>query len=137
MAAGPLSFFSTNPMINFPELSRREALQNIAGGMGSLALSNLLEAAPALPPRFPAKVKRIIHLFMNGGPFQCDLFDPKPEANKYAGERPPAADLRTERPTGGLMAVPFEFQRHGVSGLEISELLPHTARPADDLCVIR
>ncbi len=118
-------------------LNRRQALGTVAGGMGTLALSDLLQAAPALAPRFPAKAKRIIHLFMNGGPFQCDLFDPKPEANKHAGQRPPAADLRTERPTGALMAVPFEFGRHGSSGLEISDLLPHTARHADDLCVIR
>ena len=120
-----------------PVINRRQALHSIAGGMGALALTDLLEAAPALAPRFPAKAKRIIHLFMNGGPFQCDLFDPKPEANKYAGQRPPAADLRTERPTGALMAVPFEFGRHGASGLPMSELLPHTARHADDLCVIR
>jgi uncharacterized membrane protein len=124
-------------MMYFPEINRRQALCRVAGGMGTLALSDLLEAAPALAPRFPAKAKRIIHLFMNGGPFQCDLFDPKPEANKYAGQRPPAADLRTERPTGALMAVPFAFQRHGASGLELSELLPHTARHADELCVIR
>jgi hypothetical protein len=105
--------------------------------MGALALGDLLQAAPAQAPRFPAKAKRIIHLFMNGGPFQCDLFDPKPEANKHAGQRPPAADLRTERPTGALMAVPFAFKQHGSSGLPVSELLPHTARLADDLCVIR
>lgn len=121
----------------FSTLNRRQALHTIAGGMGTLAMSDLLRAGPALAPRFPARAKRIIHLFMNGGPFQCDLFDPKPEANKYAGQRPPAADLRTERPTGALMEVPFAFQRHGASGLQISELLPHTARFADDLCVIR
>jgi hypothetical protein len=120
-----------------PEINRREALSRVAGGMGTLALSDLLQAAPALAPRFPAKAKRIIHLFMNGGPFQCDLFDPKPEANKHAGRRPPAADLRTERPTGALMAVPFAFRRHGASGLELSELLPLTAQHADELCVIR
>jgi hypothetical protein len=120
-----------------PVLNRRQALCKFAGGMGALALTDLLQAAPALAPRFPAKAKRIIHLFMNGGPFQCDLFDPKPEANRLAGQRPPAADLRTERPTGALMAVPFEFNNHGSSGLQISELLPHTARHADDLCVIR
>jgi hypothetical protein len=123
--------------MTFPEMNRRQALSRVAGGMGALALTDLLQAAPALAPRFPAKAKRIIHLFMNGGPFQCDLFDPKPEANKYAGQRPPAADLRTERPTGALMAVPFQFARHGSSGLEMSELLPHTAKHADDLCVIR
>ena len=74
---------------------------------------------------------------MNGGPFQCDMFDPKPEINRLAGTRPAGADLRTERPTGALMAVPFEFAKHGQSGLEISELLPNTAACADELCVIR
>jgi hypothetical protein len=121
----------------FHTSNRRDALRGIAAGMGSLALCDLLQAAPAQPPRFAPKAKRIIHLFMNGGPFQCDLFDPKPEANKLAGQRPPAADLRTERPTGALMGVPFAFRQHGHSGLEISELLPLTAGHADDLCVIR
>ncbi|MEY4565724.1 MAG: hypothetical protein RLY14_694, partial [Planctomycetota bacterium] len=88
-------------------------------------------------PQFAPKAKRIIHLFMNGGPFQCDLFDPKPDLNRFAGQKPAGADLRTERPTGVLMAVPFKYSRHGESGLEVSELLPMTAKCADDLCVIR
>jgi hypothetical protein len=74
---------------------------------------------------------------MNGGPFQCDLFDPKPALNKFAGQKPPGADLRTERPTGALMGVPFKFSQHGQSGLPISELLPNLSRHADELCVIR
>jgi hypothetical protein len=74
---------------------------------------------------------------MNGGPFQCDLFDPKPDLNRFAGQKPAGADLRTERPTGVLMAVPFQFSKHGESGLEVSELLPMTAKCADELCVIR
>jgi hypothetical protein len=74
---------------------------------------------------------------MNGGPFQCDLFDPKPDLNRFAGQKPAGADLRTERPTGVLMAVPFKFSKHGESGLEVSELLPKTAKCADELCVIR
>ncbi len=118
-------------------LSRRHALQTVAAGLGTAALADLLEAAPARAPQFAPRAKRIIHLFMNGGPFQCDLFDPKPEVNRNAGTRPAGADLRTERPTGALMPVPFTFQRHGQSGLELSELLPLTAGHADDLCVIR
>jgi hypothetical protein len=105
--------------------------------MGTFALADLLEAAPVRAPHFAPKVRRIIHLFMNGGPFQCDLFDPKPELNRRAGTRPPGADLRTERPTGMLLGVPFGFEKHGQSGLEISELLPLTARHADSLCVLR
>lgn len=86
---------------------------------------------------FPAKAKRVIHLFMNGGPFQADLFDPKPALQKYAGTRPPGADLLTERPTGGLLPSPFQFHAHGESGLPVSELLPKLARHIDDICVLR
>ncbi len=118
-------------------ITRRQAVHRIAAGMGTAALADILHAAPARPPHIAPRAKRVIHLFMNGGPFQCDLFDPKPEANKYAGQRPAGADLRTERPTGALMAVPFHFEQHGKSGIPISELLPMTARHADDLCVIR
>lgn len=124
--------------------TRRQALQSTGAGLGMLALANLLgqdasgsAMAMGAEPHFQPKAKRIIHLFMNGGPFQCDLFDPKPALNKFAGQKPEGADLRTERPTGSLMAVPFEYCHHGESGLEISELLPYTANLADDLCVIR
>jgi len=124
--------------------TRRQALQSTGAGLGMLALANLLgqeatgsPTALGVEPHFPPKVKRIIHLFMNGGPFQCDLFDPKPALNKFAGQKPEGADLRTERPTGALMAVPFEYCHHGQSGLQISELLPFTSQLADDLCVIR
>jgi hypothetical protein len=74
---------------------------------------------------------------MNGGPFQGDFFDPKPALNQFAGQRPAEVELRTENQTGGLMAVPFGYQRHGTSGLEISELLPRFAQHADELCVLR
>ena len=123
--------------------SRRQMVQALGGGFGSLALAQLhastASTAPTQPllPHFAPKAKHIIHLFMNGGPFQCDLFDPKPALNKFAGQKPPGADLRTERPTGALMGVPFKFSQHGQSGLPISELLPNLSRHADDLCVIR
>lgn len=123
--------------------SRRQMVQALGGGFGALALAQLhASAAIATPtqpllPHFAPKAKHIIHLFMNGGPFQCDLFDPKPALNKFAGQKPPGADLRTERPTGALMGVPFKFSQHGQSGLPISELLPNLSRHADDLCVIR
>ncbi len=74
---------------------------------------------------------------MNGGPFGPDFFDPKPALKKFVGQRPEGADLRTERPTGGLMDVPYAYSQHGQSGLPISELLPMTAQHADDLCVLR
>ena len=119
--------------------TRRQMLQSVGGGLGMLALADLLNAAPATPraAHFAPKAKRIIHLFMNGGPFQCDLFDPKPDLNRLAGTKPPGADLRTERPTGALMAVPFKFAKRGQSGVEVSDLLPQTAQCIDDICVLR
>jgi hypothetical protein len=123
-----------------PRLNRRDALCTLGGGLGALALADALQAAPKssqVGPHFAPRAKRIIHLFMNGGPFQCDLFDPKPDLNRFAGQKPEGADLRTERPTGTLMAVPFKFAKHGESGVEVSDLLPHTAKCIDDICVLR
>ncbi|MFT4548601.1 MAG: hypothetical protein ACI9MB_002554, partial [Verrucomicrobiales bacterium] len=88
-------------------------------GLGSLALSSLFsDQAAATPllnpltpkqPHFPARAKRVIHLFMNGGPSQVDTFDPKPELTKYDGKKIPL-DLRTERPTGAALKSPYSFQ---------------------------
>ena len=134
-------------------VSRREMLHRFGTGLGALGLAGLVAnnsvfASPgpgavssnplsAKPPMFAPRAKRIIHLFMNGGPSQVDTFDPKPMLTKYDGQRPPAADLKTERKTGGLMKSPFRFDKHGQSGIEISELFPLLSRRADDLCVIR
>jgi hypothetical protein len=118
--------------------SRRQMIQALGGGLGMLGLAPLLEgAAAARGPHFRPRARRVIQLFMNGGPFQADFFDPKPALNRYAGQRPAAVELRTENPTAGLMAVPFRYARHGQSGLEISDALPLLARHADELCVIR
>ena len=95
------------------------------------------DAGPRVGLHFPGRAKRVIHLFMNGGPFQGDFFDPKPALRKYAGQRPESADLRTERRTGGLLPSPFRYRQHGESGLPVSELLPLTARCIDDICVLR
>ncbi len=127
---------------SFRRPTRRQMIQALGGGLGLLGLADVLAseagAAPAAAgPHFKPRAKRIIQLFMNGGPFQADLFDPKPSINKYAGQRPEAVQLRTENQTGGLMPVPFQYRKHGQSGLEISELLPHLARCADDLCILR
>jgi hypothetical protein len=116
---------------------RRHWLQQTGSTLGALAVAQGLDLHASTGPHFAPRAMRIIHLFMNGGPFQCDLFDPKPDLNRFAGQKPPGADLRTERPTGNLMAVPFRFSQHGESGLPVSELLPRTARLADELCVIR
>lgn len=133
-------------------LTRRAALTRLGTGLGVLGLAHLLgdqgllaDAAPARavsplapkPSHFRPRAKRLIHLFMNGGPSQVDTFDPKPALARYHGQRPPGSALRTERGTAGLMRSPFRFQRHGESGLEISEIFPHLSRHADELCVIR
>ena len=119
-------------------IDRRTALKRFGGGLGSLGLASALQAAGDFGPRthFAQRAKRVIHLFMNGGPFGPDFFEPKPALTKYHGQRPEGADLRTERPTGGLMAAPYAYANHGKSGLPISELLPLTARHADELCVL-
>src|SRR4051794_30103844 len=96
--------------------TRREMIRALGGGLGALGLAGALEARPHFAP----KARRIIQLFMNGGPFGPDLFDPKPAINRFAGQRPGAVELRTENRTGGLMPVPFAFRRHGASGLEVS-----------------
>jgi len=113
-------------------------LGKLGGGLGAVGLAGLLaEQAAAAGTHFAPRAKRVIQLFMNGGPFQGDLFDPKPALKKFAGERPAEVDLRTERKTAGLLPSPFKYSRHGESGLEISELLPQLARHADELCVLR
>ena len=129
----------TNPMEPLA-CTRREMLQRLGGGVGTLGLAALLApTATAAPggPHFKPKAKRVIHLFMNGGPFGPDFLDPKPAITKFAGQRPKEVDLRTERPTAGLLDVPFKFKKYGQSGLEMSELLPHLSAHADELCVLR
>lgn len=140
-------------------LSRRAALQRAGFGFGALAASDLLRAAgdatvgdlagaameaplAVRHPHFPARAKRVIHLFMNGGPSQIDTFDPKPELARLDGKELPDSIKETLQPVqrkraGTVWASPFQFSKHGESGLEISELYPHVARHADKLCVIR
>ena len=126
--------------------TRREFLWQAGGGFAGLALTDLLasQALGASPPagktpHFPAKAKHCVFLFMNGGPSQVDTFDPKPLLEKYHG-MPYTGDSKVGsngRAVGHLMQSPFEFKNHGQSGLPISSLFPHTAKFADDLCVIR
>lgn len=129
-------------------LTRRELLQRCGTGLGALAFAQLAGEAtradektaanPLAPkaPHFAPKVKRVIHLFMNGGPSRVDTFDPKPMLDKYDG-KPLPIHLKTERKTGVGFASPWKFQKHGQSGIEVSELFPHVAKHVDDLCVIR
>src|SRR6476659_4081760 len=124
------------PLDDAAALTRRQMIRSLGGGLGGVALAALLADA-AQKPHFRPRARRVIQLFMNGGPFGPDLFDPKPAINKHAGQRPKAVSLRTENPTGGLMPVPCSFAKCGRSGLEISDALPRLQRHADDLCVIR
>jgi len=106
-----------------------------------LGLSSLLAAERPLGhytgKSTPGKAKRVISLFLAGGPSQVDLFDPKPSLLKYQGQRPGSVDLRTERQTGGLMPSPFAFAKRGKNGIDVSEILPKLGAVIDDVCVIR
>lgn len=137
-----------NPHMNDLHLPRRHFLSQCGMGFGLSALAPLLSSSllqgkgvnPMAPkgPHFAPKAKRVIHLFMNGGPSHMDTFDPKPELNKWHGKLlPEESRFKTERKTGAAFGSPFAFKRYGQSGLPVSELFPHVAKHADDLCVIR
>ena len=127
-------------MIERARLSRRHLLSTCGAGFGAIALGDLLcrdAAAGQVPLHFPARAKRVIHLFMNGGPSHVDTFDPKPALARLDGKTAPTKNLRTERPTGHVLNTSFKFQSHGESGLEVSELFANTAKHIDEICVIR
>jgi hypothetical protein len=91
-------------------------------------------------PHHEPKAKAVIHLFMNGGPSQVDLFDPKPELDKHHGEpyfAKIAQDVSSPESAGGLLRSPFKFKQHGDSGIWLSEVMPHLAREVDNIAVIR
>ena len=104
-----------------------------------LALAGMSKSAQSAPvPHFAPKAKRVVHLFMNGGPSQVDTFDPKPMLTQWHGKPLPVKNFRTERHTGHAMGSPYKFKRYGQSGLPVSEIFAKTAAAAaDDLCVIR
>jgi hypothetical protein len=135
-------------------LSRRQMLARCGTGFGVLALGSVLDQAglltgparaesaafPLAPraPHFTAKARRVVHLFMNGGPSQVDTFDPKPALDRYHGQPLPLNNLRTERKTGAAMRSPFKFQPYGQSGIRVSELFAKTASlHIDDMAIIR
>jgi hypothetical protein len=129
-------------------LSRRELLARCANGFGLIGLAAVLADAaradtPAdplavRPPHFPAVAKRLIFLFMSGGPSHVDTFDPKPRLQQDSGKPLPFAMPKLVRTrTGNLLGSPWKFAKHGQSGTEVSELFPHVAKCVDDLCVIR
>ncbi|MCA9150455.1 MAG: DUF1501 domain-containing protein [Planctomycetales bacterium] len=139
-----------------PTRSRRDFLKRAGLGFGALAYADMLARnglsdetiAQSVPqqqlsrqPMAAPTAKSIIFLFMEGGPSHIDLFDPKPEVNRLAGQSLPPSIPRVITAMGEveapLLAAPRTWQRHGQSGLWVSEWLPHTAQHADDLCVIR
>jgi len=128
-------------------LTRRDLLHRCGMGFAALGLAGLLDGsagaavtdmAPLAPkgPHLPARAKRVIHIFANGGASHVDTFDPKPALAANAG-KPLPRNLRTERKTGAAFPSPFKFHKHGKSGIEVSELFPHVAESIDELCVIR
>ncbi|GAA4466935.1 DUF1501 domain-containing protein [Novipirellula rosea] len=139
-------------IINPISQDRRTFLGSAGIGLGSIALNTLLQEESATAadaklgsqqPHFPSTVKNVIFLFMSGGPGHMDTFDPKPQLSAMEGEYVPdsiGANVPNIPRSGvgsKLMASPFGFKKYGESGIEVSDLLPHTARHVDDLCVIR
>lgn len=132
------------------DLSRRELLAHVGCGFGALALNGLLAGeAQAVhergldpyagrSPHYEPRAKRVIFLYMPGGPSHVDLLDPKPRLAVDNGKPLPFEKPKLERTrTGNLLASPWKFTRHGASGIEVSELLPGLASRIDDVCVIR
>lgn len=128
-------------------LTRRDLLARSACGFGSLALAGLCaqqsaaEMVNPLAARLPhlaPRAKRVIFVFMQGGPSQVDTFDPKPKLTRDDRKKVPFMNARTRKPVDEtLMKSPWTFQQYGESGIWVSELFPHLARQVDDLCVIR
>src|SRR5258706_14799894 len=135
-------------------LNRRQMLKRFASGFGMLGLAGLLaedfvssaladaaaSASPLLikPPHFPARAKRVIFLFMSGGPSHVDTFDPKPRLALDNGKPLPFEKPKLERTrTGNLLASPYKFKKYGQCGTEVSELFPNLATCVDDIGLIR
>ncbi len=135
------------------DLKRRWFVQQCGIGLGHIALTSLLaseataqqaggDPLSAKAPHFAPRAKNVILLFMGGGPSQFELFDYKPTLERLDGTLPPPELLQGYRaafinPNSKLLGPKFKFAKHGESGAELSELLPHTAKVVDDLCIIR
>jgi hypothetical protein len=148
---------ATSGLLGGQAISRRWFLRDCGIGVGKLALAGLLTDAlgrrvlaapgainPLAPkePHFPGKARAVIHLFMAGAPSQLDLFDNKPELSKLEGKPLPPSVIMGQRyafirPDAAVLGPQFKFVRHGQAGTELSEILPHLGRVADDICVIR
>ena len=140
------------------EVTRRHFLRDCGVGLGKIALAGLLTDSlagrvrgdvpaignPLVPrnPHFMGKAKRVIHLFMAGAPSQLELFDYKPELAKLEGKPLPPSVIGGQRyafirPDAAVLGPRFKFARHGSSGMELSEMLPHLSKVVDDICLIR
>jgi hypothetical protein len=139
------------------DITRRHFFRDCGVGLGKLALAGLLTdafgsnaaAAPAADhplaakkPHFPGRAKRVIHLFMAGAPSQLELFDNKPELKRLEGSPLPPSVIGGQRyafirPDAAVLGPQYSFARHGQSGAELSEMLPHLAKVADDVCILR
>ena len=138
-------------------ITRRHFFRECGVGVGKIALASLLADSAAhaqrspssrigdlTTPRFhyPPKAKRVIHLFMAGAPSQLDLFDYKPELTKYEGKPIPPSVIMGQRyafirPDAAVLGPRYKFARHGKSGAELSEMLPHLAGIVDDICLVK
>src|SRR5918911_411896 len=144
-----------NPSLN---ITRRHFFRDCGVGVGKVALASLLTGALSRPslalgagpvnplaprqPHFAPKAKRVIHLFMAGAPSQLDLFDYKPELARLEGKPLPPSVIGGQRyafirPDAAVLGPRFQFARHGKSGAELSELLPHLAKVVDDVCLVK
>jgi Protein of unknown function (DUF1501) len=146
---------------NSPAMSRRDFFSRFGDGLHGVALAwllggDLFSANPALassqdegrrvydlkprPSHIQPKARSVIHLFMNGGPSQVDLFDPKPTLQKFAGSAAPrdiVSEIEFANEVGSLLPSAFKFAKHGKAGIELSELLPNLAECVDDIALIR
>lgn len=134
-----------SPDFRAKPLARRWFLQQCGVGLGAVALRDLLQAADPLAPKQPhhkPTAKNVIFLFMGGGPSHLELFDNKPELGKHEGTLPPEGLLDGYRaafidPNSTLLGPKFKFSKHGQSGAELSELIPHTASVADEIAIVK
>src|SRR4051794_12063190 len=136
-------------------LSRRDLLRRASAGFGLLGLAGTMQSAGLIGPlasadetpqriarpgklaelHHPARAKRVIFLFMNGGPSHVDTFDPKPALAKHEGEKP--SEKLKRKVKAGYVPSPFQFAPRGQSGMVMSELFPQLATCADDVCLVR
>jgi hypothetical protein len=133
----------TEPFTGMPPiLTRRQMLQRMCAGFGLMGLASAAAASSGgaisarRPPHFAPRAKRVVFLFLNGGPSHVDTFDPKPALAKFEGQQP-SGKLYNKSKGTGFMPSPFAFSKHGQSGIEVSESLPNLARVIDDCCIIR